>query len=199
MLSISDIIKTINEFRGGIARGIFNNSISRTRTYLPQTSVLFKLTDDPSIANFAEVLARWCEPVVSVPPNHSYVIYSAPSYVSTGDVVDTALADWYTKAYHVLPADDVTFDESTAKDLDGFAQVVYHKTLRASCSFQYGECQTKDGRKKNSFACVFDAAPKIGEPLYPINKDVKVGHGCFYRLCPKINGKETKCDMNLGL
>ncbi|VDL69019.1 unnamed protein product [Nippostrongylus brasiliensis] len=123
MLSISDIIKTINEFRGGIARGIFNNSISRTRTYLPQTSVLFKLTDDPSIANFAEVLARWCEPIVSVPPNHSYVIYSAPSYVGTDDVVDTALADWYGKAYHVLPADDVTFDESTAKDLDGFAQV----------------------------------------------------------------------------
>ncbi|VDL78815.1 unnamed protein product [Nippostrongylus brasiliensis] len=194
-----DILEVINEFRGGIARGIFNNRISRTRTYLPQTSALFKLTDDPSLANYASILAMWCKPNVFLPPDHSYVIYSAPSYVDTYDLVNTALADWYKNAYDVLPADDVTYNRSTAKILDGFAQVVYHKTLRASCSLKHEQCQTKNGRKKNSFACVFDAAPRIGEPLYPVNKNVTLGHGCVSESCPKINDKEPICDAYLGL
>ncbi|WKX88546.1 hypothetical protein Q1695_008297 [Nippostrongylus brasiliensis] len=113
-------------------------------------------------------------------------------------IISRALREWYSKAYEVLPLGDTTYDLDIAKDLEGFAQVVYYKSRRVRCSVLEAICKTASGKPLNSFACVFENKPQIGEKLYPVNPSPVLMEGCQTDSCEKVDPL-SECDYNSGL
>ncbi|KAL6732558.1 hypothetical protein Aduo_003308 [Ancylostoma duodenale] len=143
----------------------------------PGTKSMFKLTYDCALEGLAMTTFSGCQskPKMDYIPAGKSLNYaierkvaSLPADAAIADMIKAAAEEWAeTRFDGVIDEKTVVYDN---EDLGPFANMIYHKTMTVGCGTMY--CSDK---KRLAVACLYDAKPELGQPLYT---PVKTDKGC---------------------
>ncbi|CAJ0592961.1 unnamed protein product [Cylicocyclus nassatus] len=160
-----------NDLRAQVARRALDKEIYGE---LPGTKSLFKLEYDCTNEGFAQsTIGKDCKHssiyMSVIGRGENFITYRAeskPGNKKLAEMLKWAVEDWSDTVESPLSADVMYTDTS----MEPFANMIYNKTLKFGCSYQFCEANGKV-----AIACVYENKPQLNEPLYSADSTGKKG------------------------
>ncbi|CAJ0592949.1 unnamed protein product [Cylicocyclus nassatus] len=163
--------KAHNDLRAQVATRALDKEIYGE---LPGTKSLFKLEYDCTNEGFAmSTIGKDCKHssiyMSVIGRGENFITYRAeskPGNKKLAEMLKWAVEDWSDTVESPLSADVMYTDTS----MEPFANMIYNKTLKFGCSYQFCEANGKV-----AIACVYENKPQLNEPLYSADSTGKKG------------------------
>ncbi|RCN47298.1 SCP-like protein [Ancylostoma caninum] len=164
-----------NEFRVNLTKKLL---LQDNGEALPGSKSMFKLTYDCALEGLAMTTLSGCQskPKMDYIPagkslNYAIVrnVAPLPADAAIAEMIKATAEEWAETRYDdIIDEKTVTYNNT---DLEPFANMIYHKTMTVGCGTMY--CSGPKNRL--AIACVYDAKPELGQPLYT---PAKADKGC---------------------
>ncbi|CAJ0592734.1 unnamed protein product [Cylicocyclus nassatus] len=160
-----------NDLRAQVAKRALDKEIYGD---LPGTKSLFKLEYDCTNEGFAQsTIGKDCKHssiyMSVIGRGENFITYRAeskPGNKKLAEMLKWAVEDWSDTVESPLSSDIMYTDTS----IEPFANMIYNKTMKFGCSYQF--CETNG---KVAIACVYEKKPQLNEPLYSADSTGKKG------------------------